>query len=111
MTVTFGTAAVETALTSLAPSRAMPPASYFEPTMKPVMFCRKSSGIRRWQQSSMKCAPFCELSEKSTPLLATMPTGMPSIWAKPQTSVVPKRSLNSSKSEPSTMRPITSRMS
>ena len=28
------------------------------PTMKPVMFCRKTSGMPRWQQSSMKCAPF-----------------------------------------------------
>ena len=31
MTVTFGTAVVATAVTSLAPSRAMPPASYFAP--------------------------------------------------------------------------------
>jgi hypothetical protein len=31
----------------------------------------------RWQQSSMKCAPFSALSENSTPLLAMMPTGMP----------------------------------
>ena len=43
--VTFGTCAVATAVTSLAPSLAMPPASYFRPTMKPVMFCRKTSGI------------------------------------------------------------------
>ena len=26
--------------------------------MKPVMFCRKTSGILRWLHSSMKCAPF-----------------------------------------------------
>ena len=49
-------------MTSLAPSLAppppMPPASYFEPTMKPVMFCRKRSGMPRWQHSSMKLGAF-----------------------------------------------------
>ena len=74
-TVNFGTSAHATAITSLAPSRAMPPASYSLPTMKPVMFCRKTSGTRRLHASSMKCAPFCELSAKSTPLFARIPTG------------------------------------
>jgi hypothetical protein len=37
----------------------------------------------------MKCAPFCALSENSTPLLARIATGIPQMWAKPQTSVVP----------------------
>ena len=32
-------------MTILAPSLAMPPASYFCPTMKPVMFCRNTSGM------------------------------------------------------------------
>ena len=32
---------------------------------------------------------FTALSEKSTPLLARIATGMPQMWAKPQTSVVP----------------------
>ena len=62
--VTFGTCAVATAVTSLAPSLAMPPASYLRPTMKPVMFCRNTSGILRWQHSSMKCAPFSALSRE-----------------------------------------------
>ena len=44
-TVNFGTCAFATAITSFAPSRAMPPASYSVPTMKPVMFWRKTSGI------------------------------------------------------------------
>jgi hypothetical protein len=44
--------------------------------MKPVMFCRKTSGMPRWAQSSMKCAPFCAISENRMPLLATMPTGI-----------------------------------
>src|SRR5256885_38783 len=57
MMVNFGTAAVATAVTSLAPWRAMPSFSYLRPTMKPVMFCRKTSGILRWQHSSMKCVP------------------------------------------------------
>ncbi len=45
--------------------------------------------MRRWQASSMKWAPFCALSENSTPLFAKMATGMPQMWAKPQTSVLP----------------------
>ena len=40
-----------------------------------------------------------------------MPTGIPYNVAKPVMSVVPKRALNSSKREPSTMRAITSRIS
>ncbi len=89
MTVNFGTLTVETAVTIFAPCLAMPSASYFLPTMKPVMFCRKTSGILRCPHSSMKCAPFSADSENSTPLFATMPTGMPSMCAKPVTSVVP----------------------
>ncbi len=75
--VIFGTAVVATAVTILAPCRAMPSFSYFRPTMKPVMFCRNSSGILRWLHSSTKCAPFWAASENSTPLLAMIPTGMP----------------------------------
>ena len=41
ITVNFGTFAFETAVTSFAPSFAMPVASYLRPTMNPVMFCRK----------------------------------------------------------------------
>ena len=74
-TVNFGTAAFATAITIFAPSRAMPAFSYCLPTMKPVMFCKKTSGIFRLAQSSMKCAPFCALSEKRMPLFATIPTG------------------------------------
>ena len=79
--------------------------------MKPVTFCKNTSGMFRIEHSSMKCVPFCAASEKITPLLATMPTGQPSICAKPVTSVSPKRALNSSKREPSTTRAMTSRMS
>ena len=63
--------------------------------MKPVMFCRNSSGILRWSHSSMKCAPFSADSLNSTPLLAMMPTGWPWMCAKPVTSVVPYSALNS----------------
>ncbi len=42
ITVIFGTCAQATAVTILAPSLAMPPASYCCPTMKPTMFCRNS---------------------------------------------------------------------
>jgi len=89
ITVNFGTFAVATAVTIFAPLRAMPSFSYLRPTMKPVMFCRNTSGILRWQHSSMKCAPLSADSEKRMPLFAMMPTGCPQICAKPQTSVVP----------------------
>jgi hypothetical protein len=37
------TFALATAMTIFAPSLAMPPASYFLPTMKPVMFCEAAA--------------------------------------------------------------------
>ena len=77
ITVNFGTFVVDTAVTSFAPSRAMPPASYSRPTMKPVMFWRNTSGIRRWHASSMKCAPFSADWLNRIPLLARIPTGSP----------------------------------
>ncbi len=77
--------------------------------MKPVMFWRKTSGIRRLQQSSTKWAPFWADSAKSTPLLATIPTWKPSSRANPVTSVSPYICLNSWNREPSTMRAISSR--
>src|SRR3972149_2456727 len=75
ITVNFGTRLQATAMTIFAPSLAMPPASYFLPTMKPVMFCRNTSGMPRWLHSSMKCVPLSADSANSTPLLATMPAG------------------------------------
>ena len=74
-TVNLGTRAVATAVTSLAPSRAMPPDSYFRPTMKPEMFCRNTSGMPRWLASSMKWAPLRADSENRMPLLARIATG------------------------------------
>ena len=87
--MSFGTFAHDTAVTNLAPSLAMPWVSYLRPTMKPVMFCRKRSGMPRWFASSMKCVPFSADSEKRMPLLASIATGMPWMCAKPVTSVVP----------------------
>jgi hypothetical protein len=69
--------------------------SYFLPTMKPVMFCRNRSGMLRWLQSWMNCAPFCDDSENRMPLLARMPTGKPWTWAQPHTRVEPNSGLNS----------------
>ena len=74
MTVNFGTVEFATACTIFAPSFAIPPRSYSFPTMKPVMFCRKMSGMRRWLHSSMKCVALSALSEKRTPLFARIPT-------------------------------------
>ncbi len=85
ITVSFGTRAPLTAVTSLAPCFAIPPCSASRPTMKPLMFCRNTSGTERRSHSSMKCTPFSALSENSTPLLATMPTGWPWMWANPHT--------------------------
>ena len=47
---------------------------YCFPTMKPVMFCMKSSGTPRCAHSWTKCAPFTALSENRMPSFATMPT-------------------------------------
>ena len=55
ITVSLGTAAPATAVTSLAPSRAMPRCSYSRPTINPVTFCKKISA-GRWQATSTKCA-------------------------------------------------------
>ena len=75
MTVSLGTCTVETAVTIFAPSFAIPPASYFFPTMYPVMFWRKRRGIPRCPQSSMKWAALREDSEKRIPWFARIPTG------------------------------------
>ena len=107
-TVNLGTRVVATALTIFAPCLAMPPASYSRPTMKPVVFCRNTSGMRRWSHSSMKCAPFWADSAKRTPLLAMMPTGCPWIRANAVTRVVPNSALNSRYSPASTMVSMTS---
>ena len=65
----FGTWAHATAVTSLAPCFAIPPDSASLPTINPVIFCRKSNGIFRWQHNSTKCVPFIADSENRTPLL------------------------------------------
>ena len=75
ITVNLGTLAQETAVTIFAPCLAIPSASYRAPTMKPVIFCKNTSGVPRWLHSCMKCAPFIADSENKMPLLATMPTG------------------------------------
>lgn len=102
ITVSFGTRVLATAVTILAPSFAMPPASASDPTMNPEMFCRKTKGMPRWSQSSMKCAPFSADSLNSTPLFATIPTGCPCSRANPVTRVVPYSALNSRNVSPST---------
>ena len=79
--------------------------------MKPVMFCRKTSGMPRWLHSSMKCAPLSADSLNRMPLLATIPTWWPQIRANPQTRVSPYSFLNSWNRLPSTIRRITSRTS
>ena len=57
MIVIAGTVEFDTALISFAPCLMMPSSSYFRPTMKPVMFCRNTSGILRLSHSWMKWRP------------------------------------------------------
>ena len=87
--MSFGTRAHATAVTIFAPCLAMPPASYWRPTMKPVMFCRKTRGTWRWSHNSMKCAALSADSLNKIPLLAMIPAGWPWIRAKPVTRVGP----------------------
>mmetsp|Transcript_6016 Transcript_6016/g.18087 ORF Transcript_6016/g.18087 Transcript_6016/m.18087 type:complete len:206 (+) Transcript_6016:468-1085(+) len=89
----------------------MPSCSYVLPTIKPVIFCRKTSGMPRCEHSWMKCEPLSAESGKSAPLLATMPTLRPSMVAKAVTSVVPYSALNSCTEPPSTTRSMISRTS
>ena len=58
ITVRCGTVELVTALIICEPFLMMPAASKSRPTMKPVMFCRNSSGTSIWLQSWMKCAAF-----------------------------------------------------
>ena len=74
--VTCGTAELVTALIILAPSLMMPPCSYWAPTMYPVVFCRKTSGVSLWLASRMNSVAFLASSLNSTPrALASTPTG------------------------------------
>ena len=75
---------------------------------EPVMFCGNTSGTTRFVAQFDEMRPLTADSPNSTPLLATMPTGWPWMWANPVTSVVPYSALNSLNSPPSTMRVITS---
>src|SRR6266480_2667783 len=79
--------------------------------MYPVMCWRNTNGVPVWLHSWMNWAAFWDESEKSTPLLARIPTGKPCTCAHPVTSVGPYRILNSSKRLPSTTRAMISRAS
>ena len=48
------TSTLATAITILAPSLAMPPASYLRPTMKPVMFYGRGGGGGRGAKKSRR---------------------------------------------------------
>ena len=51
MTEIFGTTELLTTFTNFAPARMMPLCSDSVPTIKPVVFCRKISGVALCQQS------------------------------------------------------------
>ena len=65
----WGTSLLATALIIFAPLRMMPPRSALEPTMKPVMLWRNTSGVSVRLQSWMNWAPFFASSENKMPLL------------------------------------------
>ena len=105
LTVRWGTSELETALIIIAPCLMIPPCSYSLPTMYPVVFCRKISGVSVWLASRMNSVAFFDSSLNRTPrVLARMPTGKPWIDAQPVAMPAPQRCLYSEKREPSTIR-------
>ena len=62
-------------ITIFAPCLAMPSASYFLQTIKPVKFCKNTKGMPRCEHNSIKCVPLRADSEYKIPLLAMLPTG------------------------------------
>jgi hypothetical protein len=106
-TVILGTCAVATAVTSLAPSLAMPSG---------LIFAADHEAGDVLQEQQRRAALAGELDEmgalqraleKRMPLLARIATGMPQIRAKPQTGSS-RRALELVEFEPSTIRAITS---
>ena len=67
----------------------MPASSCARPTMKPVVFCRYSSGVRLWQQAWMKCVALAAPALSIGPLLVITPTGQPSSWKCPHSVALP----------------------
>lgn len=58
--VNFGTRSLTTAWIVSEPCLMAPPCSAAAPTMKPVVFCRKTSGVPDWSQSWMNWAALVE---------------------------------------------------
>ena len=109
ITVNFGTFAFDTAVTIFAPCRAMPSFSYLRPTMKPVMFCRNTSGILRWQQLDEMRALHRRFGEQDAVVRDDPDRVAPDVReARDERRAVARLSSNS---ESSTMRAITSRTS
>src|SRR3954468_17733635 len=107
MTDTCGTVASETAVIILAPCRMMSCRSTSLPIMKPGTSAKYSSGTLNASQSQMNRAALSAESTNSTPpltaeLLATMPTGEPSIRPNPTTSSGANSGLISKKESAST---------
>ena len=88
-TVSLGTRAQATAVTILAPCLAMPPASYSRPTMKPVMFCRNSSGIAALVAELDEVGALERRLAEQDAVVGDDADRVAVEWAKPVTSVVP----------------------
>ena len=102
MTDTLGTVASDTAVIILAPWRMIPCRSTSVPTMKPGTSARNTSGMLKASHSQMNRAALSAESTNSTPpfcsgLLATMPTGRPSMRPSPVISSGAKSGLSSKK--------------
>ena len=116
ITDTLGTVASDTAVIILAPWRMMPCRSTSVPTMKPGTSERNTRGMLKASHSQMKRAHLSAESTNSTPpfcigLLATKPTGRPSMRPSPTITSGANSGLTSKNDSASTRPSITRCMS
>lgn len=83
--VICGTLELDSAWIILEPCLIMPASSEARPTIKPVVFCRKTIGVPDWLHSWMNCAALVAPAGSIGPLLVMKPTVWPSMRAWPHT--------------------------
>ena len=79
MSVMRGTVQLVTAWIIFEPCLIMPTCSTSLPTMKPVVFCRYTSGVPDWLHSCMNCVALFDPCGSIGPLLPMKPQGWPSM--------------------------------
>jgi hypothetical protein len=87
--VNFGTSAQATGGDHLRPVLRDPAGLVLAADHEPGDVLEEDERDLRWAQSSTKWAPFRADWLNRIPSFATIPTGQPSTWAKPVTSVSP----------------------